>query len=71
MEWLVWIGAVITLAGVGVLMGCIRSALRMRKGELPEDQIQAKLQGLAAWNMGGLGMSAVGLTMVVVGLTLS
>ena len=68
MAHLIWAGAVVSLIGVGMLMFCVLSALRARREKLSDEALKARLQGLAALNMGALGISAIGLMMVVMGI---
>ena len=70
MEWLVVIGAAMSLAGLGVLLWCIVAALRMRRAGLDDDAMRARLQTIVIWNMGAVGISALGLIMAVVGILL-
>ncbi|MYI70698.1 MAG: hypothetical protein F4103_18840 [Boseongicola sp. SB0673_bin_14] len=70
MENLVWIGAVVTLAGVAGLVWCIVAVQRARREGLDETAMKARLQKAVAMNTGALMMSAIGLMMVVVGILL-
>lgn len=70
MEFLVWIGAAMALAGLGLLVHCILAGARLRKAALPEDEARARIQSLLALNFGALALSALGLMMVVVALLL-
>ena len=70
MDVLIWIGAAVSLCGVILLVYCIVAAVKARQAELDEAQMRDKLQRLAAVNMGALGLSAIGLMMVVIGITL-
>jgi hypothetical protein len=67
---LIWVGAVISLLGVGALVYCIVLAVRARKEDLDETQMMQRLQRLAAYNMGALAVAAMGLMMVVIGILL-
>lgn len=71
MEALIWIGAVAALAGVAGLIWCIVLAMRARKSGLPDDEMRAALQRVVVLNMGALGVSALGLMLVVAGILLS
>ena len=71
MEWLIWIGAIVSLIGLGGLIWCIMIMLRARKANLPEDQMRAQLARVMPLNMGALLLSAMGLMMVVVGILLA
>lgn len=71
MEYLVWIGAMITLLGVVGLVWCVVIALRAKRQGLDENAMKSKLQRVVAINLGALLLSAFGLMMVVVGIFLS
>ena len=68
MEVLIWVGALVSLAGVGLLIYCIMATLRARKNAADEETLKPELQRLAAINMGALAISAIGLMMVVMGI---
>ena len=70
MAWLILPGIAVTLAGLAGLIYCVGVALKARKAGLNEEDMRKKLQGLVAWNMGALALSALGLMMVVSGLLL-
>ena len=70
MQSLVWIGVVLSLLGLLGLGYCILAALRAKRAGLSDDAMRARLQGLVAWNLGALLLSALGLMMVAVGLLL-
>lgn len=69
MEILIYIGAVLAVLGLLGLGYCMKSALNIRKE--PDEEIAAtRLQGLVAWNLGAIALSALGLCMIVVGIAL-
>ena len=70
MEWLIWIGAAISVIGLVGLIWCILIVVRARRADLPEDQMRAQLARVLPLNMGALLLSALGLMMVVVGILL-
>ncbi len=70
MGWLIWTGAAISLAGVAALLWCVILALAARRAGLAEDKLRARLQHIVVINLGALGVSAVGLMLVVVGIVL-
>ncbi|MFN3972362.1 MAG: hypothetical protein ACK4L4_13480 [Gemmobacter sp.] len=70
MEWLIWIGAAVALAGVAGLALCIALALRARGAGLPDAEMRAALQRVVVLNMAALGVSALGLMLVVTGILL-
>ncbi|MCB2095870.1 MAG: hypothetical protein H6901_01875 [Rhodobacteraceae bacterium] len=71
MEWLVWIGTAVTVAGLAGLIWCIIGVARARRAGLPDAQLRARLQRAVALNLGALLLSALGLMMVVVGVFLA
>jgi len=70
MEALIWIGAAVSLAGLAGLVAVILQVRAARRDNLPEDALRARLQKAVALNMGALGLSALGLMMVVIGIML-
>lgn len=71
MELLVWIGALISLAGLAGLVWCIVSVARVRRGALPEDEARSRLRRAVTVNMASFMTSVLGLIVVVVGVILS
>ncbi|MDO9527329.1 MAG: hypothetical protein Q7J57_17610 [Gemmobacter sp.] len=70
MEWLIWIGAAMTLAGVAGIVWCIVMVTRAKRAGLDDAALKSALQRVVAVNLGALGMSALGLGAVVAGLML-
>ena len=71
MEYLIWIGAGVSLMGVGGLLYCILLVVKARRARLPDEEMRARLQRIVAMNMAALFLSFIGLMMVVVGILLS
>ena len=71
MTALIWIGAILTLAGLGGLAWCVMVALRARREGLEGQAMEARLRRLVALNLGALAVSAMGLMLVVTGVILS
>ena len=71
MEWIIWLGAALTVIGVLMLVYCIVIAVKTRKSELPEEQMKAKLQKVVTLNLGALAISALGLMAVIFGIVLA
>ncbi len=71
MAALIPIGVFFTLAGLLGLGWCIREAIRARREETEDAKIKARLQKVVAVNLGALGVSAIGLMLVVVGVFLT
>ncbi|MDD9922578.1 MAG: hypothetical protein OXQ92_09925 [Boseongicola sp.] len=71
MENLIWIGAILTLVGVAGLVWCISIAMKAKREGLDDAAMKERLQKVVALNMGALGLSAIGLMCVVLGIFLS
>jgi hypothetical protein len=71
MEMIVWIGATLTLVGLGMLVWCIVSVARAKRAGLPDADLKARLQKIVALNLGALAVSGIGLMAVIVGIFLS
>ncbi|PZQ95672.1 MAG: hypothetical protein DI533_18725 [Cereibacter sphaeroides] len=70
MDWLIWIGAAVSLGGIAGLLRCIQLAVRARRAGLEEQAMRARLQHVVTLNMAALGVSALGLALVVAGIFL-
>ena len=71
MEVLIWIGAGLTVVGLVGLIWCIVIAARARREGLDDDAMRARLQKVVALNLAALGVSAIGLMTVVLGVFIS
>lgn len=71
MQALIWAGAALTLVGLAGLGYCVFRAVRARRAGLDDAEMRAELQRVVAINMGAMGLSALGLAMVVSGILLS
>ena len=71
MEWLIWLGAATSLAGVAVIVWCAVAVLRARRAGLDEAAMRSRLQRLVIYNMAALGVSVLGLMLVVLGIMLA
>ena len=71
MDWMVVLGAVVTLGGLGLLVYCIMAVAKAKKADLPDQELRAKIQRVVAINLAALFISSIGLMMVIVGLFLS
>jgi len=70
MNWLIWPGALVAVLGVFGLAYCMRTAVVARREGLDETTMKQRLHGLVALNMAALGVSSIGLGMVVIGILL-
>lgn len=70
-DFLITLGAALTMLGFIGLVWCIVRVWRARRAQLPDDQMRAVLQKTLPLNLGALGISVLGLMLVVVGIFLS
>ena len=71
MEYLIWIGAALTLVGVAGLLWCVLLALKAKRSGGSDEEIRAQLQKVVALNLGALLVSGLGLAAVIVGVILA
>jgi hypothetical protein len=71
MTLLIWAGTLLSLCGVAGLLWCILLAIKARRAGLTDDAMRARLQHVVTLNMIALGVSALGLMLVVAGIVLS
>ncbi len=68
---LVWIGAAVSLLGlIGLVMSILRVS-KARKSGLSDEDLRAAVQKVLPLNLGSLGLSVIGLMIVIVGISLS
>ena len=70
MQALIWIGAFVSLLGIAGLGYCVIRAMKARRAGLDDEAMRAELQRVVVINMAALGVSALGLMMVVFGILL-
>jgi hypothetical protein len=70
MDILIWIGTGFTLLGLAGLVWCIVLATKARRAGLPDDALRARLQRVVTLNLGALGVSVIGLMLVIAGISL-
>ena len=70
MDFLITLGTVVTLIGLGVLIWCILMVASARRNIKDDVQMRERLQKMAAINMLSLFLSFIGLMIVVVGVIL-
>lgn len=68
MQAMVWAGVAVTLAGLAGLIWCIQLARAARREGGTDAEVRAKLQRVVLINLGAMGLSALGLALVVFGL---
>ena len=70
MDFLIYIGGAFTLVGLIGLGYCIKMAVAIKREGGDAADATKRLRALVAWNLGAMGMSSIGLAMIVVGLIL-
>lgn len=70
MDILIWIGTALALAGVAGLGWCILLVTRARRSGLGDEAMRSALQRVVTLNLAALGVSALGLMLVVAGIIL-
>lgn len=71
MEYLVWIGAAISVLGLLGLIQSIRKVAKARKTATSDEELRASVQKVLPLNLGSLGLSVIGLMIVIVGISFS
>lgn len=71
MEYLIWAGALISVAGILGLVWCIVYVMKLRKSGLDETAMRARMQKAVMINFAALAISTLGLMMVVIGVFLA
>ncbi|MBD3678662.1 MAG: hypothetical protein HUJ27_09695 [Rhodobacteraceae bacterium] len=70
MEWLIWIGAVLSLLGLAGIVWCILAVMKAKRAGLSDEEMRGRLSKVLPVNLGALFLSAIGLMMVVTGVIL-
>lgn len=71
MEFLIWAGAAISVAGLAGLVWCIIYVMRLRKLGLDDQTMRARMQRAVLINFAALAVSTIGLMMVIAGIFLT
>ncbi|MFV0385323.1 hypothetical protein [Paracoccus sp. (in: a-proteobacteria)] len=69
-DMLIWGGAALTLAGLATLVWCIVAVARARRASQTDEALRATMRRVLMVNMAALGVSALGLMTVVLGIVL-
>ena len=71
MTIMIWIGAVLSVAGLLGVLWCLRKAAWLRKAELDEANVRTELQKLIFAHMAAIGAAFLGMGLLITGLLLS
>jgi len=69
MEYLIWGGAVFSVLGIAGLLACAVLMMKAKGAGLGDAELRERLRGIVALNLGALFVSAIGLMLVVLGIT--
>ncbi|ROT98485.1 hypothetical protein [Histidinibacterium lentulum] len=70
MDWLIWGGAALSLAGLAGIVASILKVQRARRAGLSDEDLRARIQSVLPLNLGAFFASILGLMAVVVGVLL-
>ncbi|HEY0213717.1 MAG TPA: hypothetical protein VGC40_09040 [Paenirhodobacter sp.] len=71
MHYLIWAGVAISILGLCGIMASVMTILRARRAGLSDADLRAKLKQSMLVNLAAMGVSMIGLMMVVVGVLLA
>jgi hypothetical protein len=71
MTVMIWIGAILSVAGLLGVLWCLRKAAWLRKAELDEANVRTELQKLIVAHMAAIGAAFLGMGLLITGLLLS
>ncbi|MDF2140090.1 hypothetical protein [Paenirhodobacter sp. CAU 1674] len=70
MDYLIWAGAAVSMAGLAGIIWCILAIAKAKRAGLDDAALRARLQRVVTINLGALFTSVIGLMMVVAGVML-
>ncbi|MCV6586386.1 MAG: hypothetical protein OIF47_12680 [Marinibacterium sp.] len=69
-EIMIWVGAALSILGLGGLIWSILKVMRARKADLSDEELRAAVQAVMPLNLGALAVSVIGLMLVILGVSL-
>ncbi len=69
-EVMIWVGATLSVLGMGGIVWCIVRVARARRAKVGDEEMRAVVQSVLPINMGALFLSVMGLMLVAVGVIL-
>ena len=71
MQYLIWIGTVISVIGLaGIIMSIVRVS-KAKKANLSDEEMRQRISKILPLNLGSLFFSVIGLMMVILGISFS
>lgn len=71
MQWLIIIGAIMSLIGLAGLIASALKVIKAKRDNLEDAELRARVQKAMTLNMAALAMSVLGLMCVIMGVSLS
>ena len=71
MQYLVWVGAAVSVLGLFGLILSIRKVAKAKKTTSTDEDLRAAVQKVLPLNLGSLFLSVIGLMIVIVGISFS
>ncbi|MGH1465052.1 MAG: hypothetical protein ACRBBQ_06795 [Cognatishimia sp.] len=71
MQWLIWIGTIVSVTGLVGLVLSVVKVNKARKAGLTDDELRAAVQRAMPLNLGSLFLSVIGLMTVMLGIFFS
>ncbi len=69
MDILIWIGAAVSVVGLVGILYCASLVAKAKRAGLGDAALRERLRATVALNLGALFVSAIGLMLVVLGVT--
>ena len=71
MQYLIWIGTVISIIGLAGIIMSITRVSRAKKADLSDEEMRERISTILPLNLGSLFLSVIGLMMVILGISFS
>ena len=69
MQYLIWIGTVISVIGLAGILFSIVRVMKAKKEDLTDEEMRARISKILPVNLGALFLSVIGLMMVILGIS--
>lgn len=69
-DYILWSGTALAVVGMLGLVWCIVIVFRAKRAKLPDEELREAVKAVVPLNLGALFLSAIGLMMVIMGISL-
>lgn len=69
MQYLIWIGTVISVIGLIGILFSISRVMKAKKDNLDDEEMRVRISKILPLNLGSLFLSVIGLMMVILGIS--